>query len=104
MVSLDGVLQAAGRPRRGSRRRLRVRRLVVQLLGWRPGPRHEGPGRQGPRARARPQDLRDLRGVLAVPGGRQPDCTTPQRGQEARGLPHTGDAAVDQLDAAAGRA
>ena len=75
-VSLDGVMQAPGGPEEDRQRRFRLRRLDVQLLERRHGPLHERLRRQGPRTRARPQDLRDLRGVLAVQPADSPIAQT----------------------------
>src|SRR5690348_2301545 len=64
-VTLDGVMQAPGRPRGGYERQFQPWRMGSRLLGQVHGRSHERADGKTIRSTAWPEDLRDIRGLLA---------------------------------------
>ena len=83
-LSLDGVMQSLGQPRRGHRGRVPPRRLVAAVHGRRADAVVDRGHHVDGRLPVRPPDVREVRRVLADAARREPDGRAPQRDAEVR--------------------
>ena len=104
-VTLDGVMQAPGRPRRGPPRRLRARRLGRRRTSTTSQGEYMGArmGQARRRAAVRPLDLRQDAERLDAAAGGQPGPAGARAQHEVRRLALGRPRRVDELRAAAGR-